>query len=139
VITGYASKNLYFSWKGSLKTEQTRINEILKIIQDITKSDHLFDHPEEQIQQVMSRIGLITNIQYCSYMEIDGFGPYTSIQERYFWSKKKGFLIGTDINNVNQDSALSSLLQILLSHTPIVLKKPKVSGQLKHLFDKRKS
>jgi len=123
----------------NLKTEQTRINEILKIIQDITKSDHLYDHPEEQIQQVMSRIGLITNIQYCSYMEIDGLGPYTSIQERYFWSKKKGFLIGTDINNVNQDSALSSLLQILVSHTPIVLKKPKVSGQLKYLFDKRKS
>jgi len=123
----------------ALSTQQNRFNTLLEFIRGITES-HLFDsHPEEQIQQVISRVGMVMKVRYSSYLEIDQTSPQFIIRERCLWSDRSGYCIGADVDKFGQDSVFTSLLSDLNAHIPIVIRRSHAKGFICQLLDERQS
>lgn len=122
-----------------ISTEQNRINALHGLIREMISS-HLLDlHPEEQIQQIMSRVGAVMKVQYSSYLEIDEISPPHSIQERFLWSHRYGFLIGTDMDELRNDPQFLSIMSELKSHQPIIFRKQQTNGFIQKLLEERQS
>lgn len=120
-----------------LNAEQSRINTLHDLIREIIGSHLLDQFPEEQIQQIMSRVGAVMKVQFSSYLEIDEVSLPHSIQERYLWSHRYGFLIGTDVDELINDSVFVTILAELKNHQPIILRKQQTTGFIQNLLKER--
>ncbi|WP_181391270.1 ATP-binding protein [Methanospirillum stamsii] len=119
--------------------DQTEITTLLKLILEITGSHVLDYHPEERIQQIISRVGKVMNIRYSSFLDIQTEFEKIKIREKYLWSNKYGYLIGSDFDNIETDPCFMTLLLQLQKHHPIIIKQNDTSGIINELMRERQS
>ncbi|WP_324461164.1 PAS domain-containing sensor histidine kinase [Methanospirillum sp.] len=122
-----------------MSPEESRTNMLHDLINEIVRSNHLGQHPNEQLQYVIGRVGKVMNVQYSSYLEIDeNIAPFR-IYERYLWSADEGFLFGNEIEVLRDDHTFFTIFEELKSNKPKILRKHEIHGFIRKIFDKRKS
>ncbi|NLV26710.1 MAG: PAS domain S-box protein [Methanomicrobiales archaeon] len=125
--------------ENKINNENSRISSLLWLIQEITRS-HLLDHdPEERIQQIISRVGKVMNIQYSSFIEITSDTDKVKFCERYLWSNRYGYLIGTDFENLKNDSFYHTVSSTLVKNQQVIVKINEAEGFFHELMNDRQS
>ncbi len=131
-ITGCDITAEYF-----LSVEQNRINTLYDLIREIIGSHLLDQYPEEQIQHIMSRVGAVMKVRFSSYIEINEISPPYNIIERFLWSDRYGYLIGTDMDDLIHDPAFYTVIADLKMHHPVLIRKNQTYGFIRKLIEER--
>lgn len=120
-----------------LSAEQNRINTLYDLIREMIGS-HLQDqYTEEQIPQMMSRVGAVMKVRFSSYIEINEISSPYVIIERFLWSDRYGYLIGTDMDDLIHDPEFFTVIPELKRHHPVVIKKKQIGGFIRRLLEER--
>ncbi len=120
-----------------LSAEQNRINTLYDLIREIIGSHLLDQYPEEQIQQMMSRVGAVMKVRFSSYIEMNEISPPYVIIERFLWSDRYGYLIGTDMDDLIHDPEFFTVIPELKIHHPVVIRKKQIGGFIRRLLEER--
>ncbi|MDD3573978.1 MAG: PAS domain-containing sensor histidine kinase [Methanospirillum sp.] len=120
-------------------SEQGRINALHDLIREIFRSHHLGQYPEEQLLQIISRVGKAMKVRFSSYLKIDENSLSFSIQELYLWSDRDGFIIENEIDELKNDTTFRAIFEELKINKPVTIRIANTTGIIRKILEERNS
>ncbi|MDD1724576.1 MAG: PAS domain-containing protein, partial [Methanospirillum sp.] len=127
-LTGFLVFGTDYTREHLQESGLVRTETLLRLIQEVGDF-HFFDKdPDGRIQQVVSRAGMVMKTLYSSYIEITGETDNATITERYLWSIRYGYLIGSDFDEEETFSCFYDFFHDLLTRNPVIVPRNRVRG-----------